>query len=495
MDKRPNFVFIMTDTQGANCVGCYNDAALNTPCLDKMAEDGIRFSRAYSTCPVCTPARGGIFTGMYPHINGAWSNDLPLGQSIHTMGERFRELGYHTAYIGKWHLDGHDYFGNGKCPPGWDPEYWYDGLCYLNELTEEQKTLWRTGLGSQSKLEEHAITREFTWANRCSQRAEKFLKSRNPDEPFVLVVSYDEPHGPFTCPPEYVERMKDFKLDLGENAYDDLSTKPDLQRRWSRNSRYHENRNRYVSNPMYFGCNSFVDSEIGSVIQMVEEYGGDNTYVIYTSDHGDMMGAHGISSKGPAIYEEITHIPLIVKTPDKRIGVDDTLVSHVDLIPTMMELAGARVPEILDGKSLVKNLDGQKGDPSTSIKIEFNRFSVDDDNTGAFQPIRAIVKGNLKLVINLMDSDELYDLEKDPGELKNLIMDEEYAEQRNAMHKELIAWMRERRDPFGGYYFAEREFQKLEYPWNGGYIYRPDEPFEVGFRDYMSAQVTNKEGC
>ena len=146
--KPPNFVLIMTDTQGANVIGTYGNPELRTPCIDDLAKNGMKFTRAYTTCPLCTPARAGIFTGIYSHTSGAWTNNIALGNNIRTMGERFRDRGYRTAYTGKWHLDGHDYFGTGICPDGWDDEYWYDGKRYLSELSDQEISLWRRGLSS-----------------------------------------------------------------------------------------------------------------------------------------------------------------------------------------------------------------------------------------------------------------------------------------------------------------------------------------------------------
>ena len=126
---QPNIVLIMTDTQGANVVGCYGRPELRTPCIDQLAAQGTRYARAYTTQPVCTPARAGLFTGQCPHTAGAWGNHMPLGDTIKTLGQRFRHGGYATAYTGKWHLSGHDYFDTGICPDGWDAAYWYDGFC------------------------------------------------------------------------------------------------------------------------------------------------------------------------------------------------------------------------------------------------------------------------------------------------------------------------------------------------------------------------------
>jgi uncharacterized sulfatase len=245
--SRPNFVLIMTDTQATNVVGAYGHPALCTPNIDRLAETGIKFARAYTTCPVCTPARAGLFTGIYPHTAGAWANNLPLGDNIKTLGQRFRDTGYATAYIGKWHLDGHDYFGTGICPDGWDPAYWYDGANYLSELTEDEITLWRRGLNSLEALLTHDIRAEFTWAHRVSNRAIEFLKNRESannelritnhespvTEPFTLVVSYDELHHPFTCPPEYVEQFAEYDYPLGPAAFDTLEDKPAHQREWA----------------------------------------------------------------------------------------------------------------------------------------------------------------------------------------------------------------------------------------------------------------------
>ena len=116
---KKQFIFIMTDTQRWDMVNCYKNTGLSTPCLDALAASGVRYERAYTTQPVCGPARAGLFTGLYPSSCGSWANCMPLGDNVHTIGQRLHDNGIHTAYIGKWHLDGGDYFGNGRCPDGW----------------------------------------------------------------------------------------------------------------------------------------------------------------------------------------------------------------------------------------------------------------------------------------------------------------------------------------------------------------------------------------
>ena len=132
-------ILIMTDSQRWDMVNCYRETGLKTPCLDALAAGGIRYNRAYTTQPVCQAARAGIFTGQFPHSVSGWTNSTGICDNVHTLGERLHDYGVHTAYIGKWHLDGGDYFGLGRCPKGWDPDYWYDMKCFLDELSPEDR--------------------------------------------------------------------------------------------------------------------------------------------------------------------------------------------------------------------------------------------------------------------------------------------------------------------------------------------------------------------
>ena len=138
MTKR-QIVFLMTDTTRFDMIGAYGSKEMKTPNLDALAQSGVRFDRAYSTQPVCGPARSCIFTGIYPHGTGSFTNSVPLWRGIKTIGEYLTPHGIHSAFIGKWHLDGGDYFGNGECPDSYDSAYWYDMRCYLEELSPEER--------------------------------------------------------------------------------------------------------------------------------------------------------------------------------------------------------------------------------------------------------------------------------------------------------------------------------------------------------------------
>jgi len=489
---KPNFVIIMTDTQGADLVGCYGIPRVQTPRLDQLAEEGVRFSRAYTTCPLCAPARAALFTGNFSHMTGVFTNNLPMGDTMRTMGHRFQDKGYHTAYIGKWHLDGHDYFGTGVAPTGWDANHWYDGKNYLDELTDEEIALWRNGLNTLEELKAHNIKPEFTWAHRVSDRAINCLKEQSAsDKPFVLVVSYDEPHHPYTCPPEYVERFKDYRHPLGPAANDTLEGKPSQQREWAKRKFYTPVEGG-INHPLYFGCNSYTDFEIGRVIDAIDQFSAEDTYIIFTSDHGDMMGAHQLYAKGPAMYEHSTRIPFIIRGPKqvKPGRIDNTLVSHIDILPTMLELSGETIPPFLDGESIAPILLGAPSRPEKEVFMEFHRYELCHDAWGGFQPIRSIISGPLKLSINLLDDlDELYDLDKDPGELRNLINDESYAKERDRMHRSLLSQMDRVRDPFRGGCWERRPWCKEpKMEWWGKTRYKADDGYMPPVLDYMTGK-------
>ncbi len=471
--SKKKVILIMTDTQRTDMVGCYGYPDMKTPNLDRLAEEGSRFDRAYTTQPVCQPARSAIFTGSYPHSCAGWSNCMGLSDNVQTIGRRLTDHGIHSAYIGKWHLDGGDYFGLGRAADGWDPEYWYDMRNYLEELTEEERYLSR----QTESMETHDIKEDFTYGHRCSNRAIDFLE-KHQDEDYFLVVSYDEPHGPFLCPKEFWSQYEGYEFPHKENMLDTLENKPEHHRIWAGESYMAAAKDGFKLQPKYYlGCNSFADYEIGRVLQAAEKYAED-AVIIYTSDHGEMLYSHSLTAKGPAMYDEITHIPMIVKGFGKN-QVDSHPVSHINITPTVLELFDVPHPKVLEGVSLVHELKtGERTNPY--IFMEFGRYEVDHDGFGGYQPVRAVFDGRHKLVINLMTSDELYDLEQDPQEMNNLINDKSCDEVKFHLHDVLIRHMDETRDPFRGYYWEDR-------PWH------PVTAYKTWDHHRMTRQRENEE--
>jgi len=490
-DTARKIVLIMTDTQPIEMVGCYNGGSsypLKTPSIDRLASQGLRFEKAYCCQPVCGPARAALFTGTCPHSNGSWANTLPMYQDTKTIGQRLHDNGIHTAYIGKWHLDGGDYFGYGICPDGWDPAYWYDMRRYLEELPDADRLRSR----KYETCLEPGFSAEFTYGRRCTNRALDFIRKHHEDD-FFLVVSYDEPHGPCMCPAPFNTMYSEYRHPAKPNVHDNLACKPSHVRRWSLAHKARWERIKadgFFKDYGFFGCNTFVDDEIGRVLAAAEQYAPD-ALVIYTSDHGHSFFNHGIGSKGPAMYEEITRIPFIVRWP----GVTQpgatyaAPVSHIDVVPTILEAAGLDRPPFLQGRSLTPELQsgvgaGPRACPPRPVLMEFSRFEIDHDGMLGFIPIRCIVDGNWKLIINLLSTDELYDLESDPGEMTNLITSAEHADVRNRLHERLLDWMNDTRDPFRGYVWDQRPWRTDGLDKGGMTRQRPPDGYLPSQLDY-----------
>lgn len=477
-------VLIMTDTQRTDMLGCYGHPDMHTPHLDRLAAEGLRFERAYCCQPVCGPARAAIFTGVTPHSNGVWSNSQALGDNVKTAGQRLADQGLHTGYIGKWHLDGGDYFGLGRCPEGWDPECWYDLRCYLQELSPEDRLRSR----QVETCNDPALTSEFCFGHRCSDRAVTFLQQQQ-GEDFFLVVSYDEPHHPFLCPEPYASMYEGYQWPKSPNVWDRLEGKPAHQQVWAGAAR-EADRDALTLEPRYFlGCNSYVDSQIGRVLAAVDQF-APGALVIYTSDHGDMLQSHCLTGKGPVMYDEITRIPLLIRWPGVTLagGVCPHPVSHLDLLPTILEAVELPAPKLLEGVSLQPALRDPNCRVNECVFMEFGRYEVDHDGFGGFQPVRAVCEGRYKLVINLLTSDELYDLQTDPQELHNLIDCPETAVVRDQLHDQLLDWMNRTRDPFRGYYWHRRPWRtdapQATWRYTGHTRQRENEEYEPRQLDY-----------
>lgn len=471
MPDRPNIVLVMTDSQGWNALGECGEGFADTPNLDALADEGVCFDRNYTNAVPCTPARSALFSGRYPHAAGAWSNNLRLYKGVETMGHYLREAGYRTGYVGKWHLDG-DYFGTGDPAPGYDPEYWYDGQNYRDEIDEDLWEFYRAGMDTRvsenpiDEIHERDITRRDTWGGRITDRALEFIDDASDDDrPFFLVVSYDEPHEPSLCPPPFCDAYRDERYPLPDNYEEDPDQKPE---------RIRETANEYVDGeawmnslgdaaeeggicrPLYFGCVSFVDDEIGRVADAVDERAPDSVFA-FTSDHGHYLGAHGLDLKHMGMYDEVTRMPLIVRGPSLPEGErSEALTSHVDLLPTFLEFAGADPPDELHGESFVETARDPDVDHREHALVEYHSYGVGD-----LYPVRAVVSDDgYKLVVNLFDSDELYDLDDEPLEVDNLIDDGDHAAVRRDLHDAMLATMDDTGDAFDCREWAQR-------PWRG----------------------------
>lgn len=476
------FILLMTDTTRKDMVGCYGDFRMKTPNIDSLAMDGIRYDNAYSCQPVCGPARSAIFTGTFPHSNGVTTNSMPLGDNVKTLGQRLRDNGINAGFIGKWHLDGGDYFGLGRPADGWNPDYWYDMHNYLEELTDQERMLSRKSASAP-------WPETMCYAHRVVDRALDYIDEYK-NEDFFLTVSLDEPHGPCLCPEPYDTMYDGFSFDDNPTFHDNLESKPLMQRLWAGNAIGENPDVLHQSSKMlslFLGCNSYADYELGRVINRINALCPD-AIVIYTSDHGDMLGSHRLQGKNAAFYKEIANIPFIVRNGRKK---DRAVVkypaSHIDIVPTVLDYFSIPIPRILEGKSILKQIENPKIRINDYVFSEFTRYEVDHDGFGGLQMMRGVTDGRYKLSLNLMDSDELYDLEHDPYEVDNLITDENYSEIRNKLHDVLLAHMDDTRDMYRGYQWSARSWRKEYNPtWNnsGCTRQRENEEYEPRQWDY-----------
>lgn len=487
-----NVVLILTDTQPKRMVGCYGEDICQTPNLDRLAAEGVRFDRTYCATPLCTPARNAIFSGLHPIVGGAWGNEMTPARKRPLMGEVLQQAGIRAGYTGKWHLDGGGYHGAGLPDGGFEPDWWYDGKNYKEEIGQDRHrelvhaltngTTPKIGITPElgALMREHdaaAALRavkcrdEEIWGHRVADHAIDFLE-RVGDDRFVLVVSFDEPHGPFVMPPEFAGRYSVEDIAPPPNYAAPLDGKPALQQQQAREFPVGDWQDFCAWRLRHIRCNEYIDTQIGRVINAVDRLHADDTTIIYTSDHGDMMGAHGLLSKGAMMYEECAAVPMMIRQPNGLHGKTcPTVVSHLDLMPTVLDLLGMEQgarPDVQHGQSLLPMLAGECTDDPGRAFVSFNRFDIYNDRYGEFYPIRCVVEGQYKLAINLFDRDELYDLQADPLELTNRIEDSALAKVRDRLHQAILAEMHRTHDPLRGAAWTDRPWSQKREP----YFYR-----------------------
>ena len=375
------------------------------------------------------------------------------------MGEIFRKLGYRAALTGKWHLSGAGCDGSGVPDGGFEPDWWYDSVA---DLPEDIRALYRQET-TPAELRQAGFGIEHAFGHRVTDRALDFLR-RVGDDPFVLVVSYDEAHDPWMVPVDYWEKFQPGDIPGRPNYCPPMAGKPKLQQMQAQETAAaHGNptwEQLVAKRLKFFGCNSWIDREIGRVAEAVDELHGNDTLIIYTSDHGDQLGSHGLHDKGPEMYEESTNVPFIVRGPGVPGGaVSHALLSHVDILPTMLDLAGQEIPGSLHGCSQAPVL----AEPAAAVReyvfVSYNRGDADAQERGGLYPIRCVRDARYKLAVNLFDSDEFYDLEADPYELTNLIDSPEHAGTRNRLHDALLEEMARTCDPMWNVQWEDRPWR------------------------------------
>jgi len=430
-----NFLFINTDQQRQDTLGCYGSTVAKTPNLDRLAAEGVRFDRAYTTNPVCMPARASWFTGQYPSYHGCWQNGVPLSPNADMIQNHLKAAGYHTALIGKVHLD-NVWERNEK-----HPSYGFDLLleCEGDPYCKDDYFQWldQQGLydGYMAQFKEmghrQGYTRDLPEAKHMNtwitDHVDHYLNARAKDrQPFFLSVGFFDPHHPFDPCEPYASMFEPRDMPMPSFREDEVSgmTPPMQQKR--------EREWPFCSSPVdirgtiaaYHATIAHVDAAVGQIFGTLEACGlADDTVVIFMSDHGELLGDHGMLHKGAVFYECSIKVPLLFRFP-KRIGLnglsDNGFTSHVDLAPTIAELAGINGPLMAQGSPLF----GREGDlrpipARDAALVEWREKPFQSDEP--FQVVRCLVTDDMKIVqYEGCDWGELYDLNSDPSEFKNL---------------------------------------------------------------------------
>ena len=498
MPDRPNILLIMTDQHRLSAVGAYGATPCRTPNLDRLARQGVRFENAYTTCPVCTPARASVITGQYPHNHGLTSNTEDLETSLHELGDRptllsrrLQQAGYQLGYSGKWHLGSDEpvLFGrtNQPCLPrdvgfqgqnfpghgngGWDyPEFQqYLSRCGLkHEVKPWSEPTRRVRPDEQSAgqlVQPIEGTVPYFLTDHTLALIDQFTQGDGA-EPFFIWHNFWGPHEPYRVTADYLERYRDVEIPPWPN-YDwparqtagphQTTITPVLAGEqsltwddWATYIRY------------YYAFTSMIDDQIGRMIDHLQQrHLLDNTVIIFVADHGESLGDHGgLFNKGWTHFEEALRIPLIIRLPDgtARGAVPAELVSLVDLYPTILDIAGQtdhaaaqprrpslkwphRSTESVDGSSLVPLIRGETCPWRDSVVVEFHGLMHTP------YTMRTLRTARFKYGFNFAAADELYDLERDPHEITNLAAHPAYADVLHELRLKLYAWMQQTHDP------------------------------------------------
>ncbi|CAN7591725.1 sulfatase-like hydrolase/transferase [Paenibacillus sp. LjRoot56] len=480
--KSMNMLFLFSDQQRTDTLGCYGNALVDTPHADSLAESGVKFDCAYTPNAVCTPARASLLTGLMPHKHCILTNfERNIGypevvnEAHIPFSHYLKEAGYNVGLEGKWHVSEKQpasYFGFDAVHfPGWGnpidhPEY----LEYLTanklppfSISNETRGVLPNGKPTVVFSAEFdgplEATFEYFLAHRTINKLKQYAEDyRETGQPFYLACHWFGPHLPYIMPSYYYNLYDSNEIELSPAYQEEFHNKPMVQRHYSKYWAYdcftETEWKKYVA--VYRGYAKMIDDLTGMIVETLNQLNlQDSTAVFFTTDHGEFTGSHKMNDKGPAMYEDIYRIPLIIRMPEGLQGsVSEELVSLVDVTATFIELSGTNVPERYDGRSLVPIL---KGCPVPNwrkeIICEFHGLHFP-------YPQRMLKDSRFKLVINPADVSELYDLENDPYELVNQIDNTEYSQIKKEMVTKLFHSLKDTQDNF--YSWLGANFEMIE---------------------------------
>lgn len=450
MSKRPNVLYVFADQWRASALGYAGDPNMKTPHLDAFAREGVNFKKAVSGIPVCCPARATLISGQRPLTHGVFLNDVCLPHDRRSIAQRFKDAGYDTAYVGKWHIEGHgresfipperqrgfDYWKVLECTHDYNHSPYYEG-------DSDEKKYW-DGYDAEAQT-----------TDVCH-----YLKSRQAgDAPFLMMLSWGPPHNPYqTAPERYCEMYRPEEIVLPPNVPAEIA-----------------NKTRQELAGYYAHCTA-LDDQFQRLREALRETGlEDDTIVVFTSDHGDMVGSHGMERKQKP-WAESSQVPFILRWP-AGLGeggfATDALIDMLDHQPTLLDLCGLPIDDALEGRSFAGVARGEEVvDTDYAVLIAcYHPFGEWHRGAGG-REYRALRTQRYTYAETRDGPWLLYDNEADPYQMKNLIDDAHYAELRKALSEKLHAELERQGDAFeSGLAYCERWGYKLNE--RGTIDYRP----------------------
>ena len=426
MTKRPNILMIVTDQHRYDCIGYSNEYPVKTPNLDKLSKDGMSFHNAYTNIPLCCPARQSLLSGKRNEVFGAYWNYNnfivnDLDKKHFTFTKALKEVGYNMAYIGKWHVSptytGLDF--------GYD--YFIDESEYFKKFRKVKYPDVEYTQGFKGETD--PIPLEDSKTHWYSDRVvEKLNEYSDKKDPWHIRFDLLEPHLPCRPAGRFASMYDPKDIPKWHNFDETFENKPYIQKQvllnWGVEDYTWEDWSKIVAR--YYGIISQVDDAIGRVIDHLKKIGQyENTIIIYTTDHGDMCGAHKMMDKHHIMYEDVVKVPMIVKwdgVVEKNSQNHNYVYNTLDMAPTIVDIIGREIPHDLHGKSMLPLLKKQKNvDWRTEVISTYN-----GQQHGLYMQ-RMIKIDGYKYIWNPTDIDEFYNLTDDPGELNNEIYNEKYS--------------------------------------------------------------------
>ena len=441
--SKPNILFLMTDQMRPDSLGCYGSAEARTPHIDALARDGVQFNNCYVQNPLCCPSRYSILTGRYPHCHGVVSNWYAPRPGETSFAHQLNRAGYRTAAIGKMHLTPwHDRFGfDGRIiaeakfqtalPDDYESFLNLHGTSRQNLYEINTERYIQNCTAVESKVPQELHIDSFVGRAAC-----EYIKRAA--EPFCLMTSFLGPHNPYDPPEPYRRIFEDVELPGRNMNSGEVTRKPkeaynyiNQILNWPFKTDEISEDQIQIMKRHYYACNTHIDDWIGRIVQTLKDREMlDNSIIIFTSDHGDLLGDHGLVYK-QCFYEQSVRAPLIIHAPNRlKSGESDAFVESIDLLSTFCELGNAWEGEGRQGESLLPLLENEGN------RAHFREAAFSENYFG-----RMVRAGNFKMVYYPGKSyGELYDLESDPDEQQNLWDDLEGSAIKRNLKERLLEW-------------------------------------------------------